>query len=122
VTSDCSGQYESQLHARQTLACVFPAVPPRLPIFWSTRTGAEVMQPIAAPVIGGMLSTLVHILVVTPVNFAWLHERKLPPSPHLIPRGMRVRTGNQRPNSSLNDGFCWRSPCAASVSGTSAPR
>jgi hypothetical protein len=51
-----------------------------LPIFWSTRTGAEVMQPIAAPVIGGMLSSLVHILVVTPVIFAWLHERKLAPT------------------------------------------
>jgi copper/silver efflux system protein len=36
-----------------------------------------VMQPIAAPVVGGMLSSLVHILVVTPVIFAWLHGRKL---------------------------------------------
>jgi len=27
-------------------------------------------------VVGGMLSSLVHILVVTPVIFVWLHERK----------------------------------------------
>ena len=43
------------------------------------RPGAEVMQPIAAPVVGGMLSSLVHILIVTPVIFYWLHGRKLAP-------------------------------------------
>jgi Cu(I)/Ag(I) efflux system membrane protein CusA/SilA len=47
-----------------------------LPIMWSTRTGSEVMKPLAAPVIGGMLSSLLHILVVTPVIFAWLRERE----------------------------------------------
>jgi Cu(I)/Ag(I) efflux system membrane protein CusA/SilA len=35
------------------------------------------MQPLATPVVGGMLSSLVHILIVTPVIFAWLRERKL---------------------------------------------
>jgi Cu(I)/Ag(I) efflux system membrane protein CusA/SilA len=34
------------------------------------------MQPIAAPVVGGRLSLLIHIVVVTPVLFAWLNERK----------------------------------------------
>ena len=48
-----------------------------LPILWSTRTGAEVMKPIAAPVVGGMLSSLVHILIVTPVIFCWLREREM---------------------------------------------
>jgi Cu(I)/Ag(I) efflux system membrane protein CusA/SilA len=44
---------------------------------WSTRTGAEVMKPLATPVIGGMISSLLHILIVTPVIFAWLREREL---------------------------------------------
>jgi Cu(I)/Ag(I) efflux system membrane protein CusA/SilA len=35
------------------------------------------MQPLAAPVVGGMVSSLIHILVVTPVIFAWLREREL---------------------------------------------
>jgi Cu(I)/Ag(I) efflux system membrane protein CusA/SilA len=47
------------------------------PIFWLQRTGVEIMQPLAAPVVGGMLSSLVHILVVTPVIFLWLRERTL---------------------------------------------
>ena len=48
-----------------------------LPVMWSTRTGSEVMRPLATPVIGGMLSNLVHILIVTPVLFVWLREREM---------------------------------------------
>jgi hypothetical protein len=35
------------------------------------------MKPLATPVIGGMVSSLLHILIVTPVIFAWLRERDL---------------------------------------------
>ncbi len=35
------------------------------------------MKPLATPVIGGMVSSLVHILIVTPAIFAWLREREL---------------------------------------------
>jgi Cu(I)/Ag(I) efflux system membrane protein CusA/SilA len=48
-----------------------------LPIFWSTRTGAEVMKPLATPVMGGMVSSLLHVLIITPVIFLWLREREL---------------------------------------------
>jgi Cu(I)/Ag(I) efflux system membrane protein CusA/SilA len=48
-----------------------------LPIMWSTRVGAEVMKPLATPVLGGMVSSLLHVLVVTPVIFFWIHERRL---------------------------------------------
>jgi Cu(I)/Ag(I) efflux system membrane protein CusA/SilA len=44
---------------------------------WSNRQGAEVMKPLATPVIGGMISSLIHILIVTPVIFLWLREREL---------------------------------------------
>ena len=49
-----------------------------MPIMWSHRQGAEVMKPLATPVIGGMISSLLHILIVTPVIFLWLRERSLP--------------------------------------------
>jgi hypothetical protein len=35
------------------------------------------MKPLATPVLGGMVSSLLHVLVVTPVIFFWLHERRL---------------------------------------------
>jgi Cu(I)/Ag(I) efflux system membrane protein CusA/SilA len=68
----------ARLRLRPKVMTVATAIAGLLPIFWSTRTGVEVMQPLAAPVVGGMLSSLVHILVVTPVIFAWLRERELP--------------------------------------------
>jgi cobalt-zinc-cadmium efflux system outer membrane protein len=48
-----------------------------LPIMWSTSAGAEVMKPLATPVLGGMVSSLLHVLIVTPVIFFWLREREL---------------------------------------------
>jgi Cu(I)/Ag(I) efflux system membrane protein CusA/SilA len=44
---------------------------------WSASTGAEVMKPLATPVLGGMVSSLAHVLLVTPVIFYWLREREL---------------------------------------------
>jgi Cu(I)/Ag(I) efflux system membrane protein CusA/SilA len=35
------------------------------------------MRPLAAPVLGGMLSSLIHVLIVTPVIFTWLREREI---------------------------------------------
>jgi len=53
-----------------------------LPIMWSTSAGAEVMKPLATPVLGGMVSSLLHVLIVTPVIFFWLHERGLKRQEH----------------------------------------
>ena len=41
-----------------------------LPIMWSHGAGAEVMQRIAVPMIGGMVSSTVLTLVVIPVIYA----------------------------------------------------
>lgn len=48
-----------------------------LPIMWSTGAGAEVMRPLAVPVFGGMVSSLIHVLIVTPVIFYWLRLYQL---------------------------------------------
>ena len=48
-----------------------------LPIMWSSSAGSEVMKPLAAPVLGGMVSSLLHVLIITPVIFYWLREREL---------------------------------------------
>lgn len=67
----------ARLRLRPKVMTVATTVASLLPIFWSDRTGVEVMQPLAAPVVGGMISSLVHILIVTPVIFAWLRESEL---------------------------------------------
>lgn len=71
----------ARLRLRPKVMTVATIVASLLPIMWSARAGAEVMKPLAAPVIGGMLSSLLHILVVTPVIFAWLRERELKKAP-----------------------------------------
>ncbi len=70
----------ARLRLRPKVMTVATIVASLLPIMWSTRPGAEVMKPLATPVIGGMVSSLLHILIVTPVIFAWLRERELRPS------------------------------------------
>jgi Cu(I)/Ag(I) efflux system membrane protein CusA/SilA len=41
-----------------------------LPIMWSTGTGSEVMQRIAVPMIGGMISSTILTLIVIPAVYA----------------------------------------------------
>jgi len=41
-----------------------------IPILWSEGSGADVMKRIAAPMVGGILSALVTVLVVFPAIFA----------------------------------------------------
>jgi Cu(I)/Ag(I) efflux system membrane protein CusA/SilA len=47
-----------------------------LPVLWSDGRGADVMQPMALPLIGGMLAELVSLFVV-PTMFCWFQERAL---------------------------------------------
>ncbi len=47
------------------------------PILWETGIGADVMKPIAAPIVGGMITSTIHVLVLVPVFFAMLAERRL---------------------------------------------
>jgi copper/silver efflux system protein len=58
-----------------------------LPILWSTGTGSEVMQRIAVPMIGGMLSSTVLTLIVIPAIYAvikgWKLDRGSPPAPSI---------------------------------------
>jgi Cu(I)/Ag(I) efflux system membrane protein CusA/SilA len=74
------------LRLRPKVMTVTTVVAGLLPIMWSTRAGAEVMKPLATPVLGGMVSSLLHVLIVTPVIFFWIRERRLglqhEPLPH----------------------------------------
>ena len=49
-----------------------------LPIMWSAGTGSEVMQRIAVPMIGGMVSSTVLTLVVIPAVYGLVKGWRLP--------------------------------------------
>jgi Cu(I)/Ag(I) efflux system membrane protein CusA/SilA len=104
------------LRLRPKVMTVSTVVAGLLPIMWSTQVGSEVMKPLATPVLGGMLSSLAHVLVVTPVIFFWLQERRLG-----LPR--EIRPATPRPHS-----MRWRpmvaviGVLAAAAAGTTAWR
>jgi Cu(I)/Ag(I) efflux system membrane protein CusA/SilA len=52
-----------------------------LPIMWSSGTGSEIMQRIAVPMIGGMISSTLLTLIVIPAVFGILKGFGLPGDP-----------------------------------------
>jgi copper/silver efflux system protein len=48
-----------------------------LPILWETGIGSDVMKPIAAPIVGGMITSTIHVLILVPVFFVITKERAL---------------------------------------------
>ena len=47
------------------------------PILWESGIGSDVMKPIAAPIVGGMITSTIHVLILVPVFFVMLKERAL---------------------------------------------
>ena len=81
------------LRLRPKVMTVTTVVASLLPIMWSHSAGAEVMKPLATPVLGGMVSSLVHVLVVTPAIFYWLRVRELR---RADVRAIRIAAGRNR--------------------------
>jgi Cu(I)/Ag(I) efflux system membrane protein CusA/SilA len=48
-----------------------------MPILWETGVGSDVMKPVAAPIVGGMVTSTIHVLILVPVFFAITKEREL---------------------------------------------
>jgi copper/silver efflux system protein len=48
-----------------------------IPILWSTGVGSDIMRPITIPLIGGMISSTIYVLLITPVVFEMMKEREL---------------------------------------------
>jgi len=48
-----------------------------VPVLWSSGIGSDVMKPIAAPIVGGMVTSTIHVLILVPVFFAMIQEQRL---------------------------------------------
>jgi len=51
-----------------------------LPILWSNGTGSEIMQRVAVPMIGGMISSTLLTLIVIPAIFGLVKQLSLSPA------------------------------------------
>jgi Cu(I)/Ag(I) efflux system membrane protein CusA/SilA len=58
------------------------------PILWESGIGSDVMKPIAAPIVGGMITSTIHVLILVPVFFVMMKERALK-NGGLVPQGRR---------------------------------
>jgi Cu(I)/Ag(I) efflux system membrane protein CusA/SilA len=67
----------SVLRLRPKLMTVTVVMASLVPIMWSTGVGSDVMKPIAAPIIGGMVTSTIHVLIITPVIFYIMKTRAL---------------------------------------------
>ena len=47
------------------------------PILWESGIGSDVMKPIAAPIVGGMITSTIHVLILVPVFFFLMKRRAL---------------------------------------------
>ena len=47
------------------------------PILWESGVGSDVMKPIAAPIVGGMITSTIHVLILVPVFFVLIKRRAL---------------------------------------------
>ncbi len=70
-----------------TVACVIASLGP---ILWESGIGSDVMKPIAAPIVGGMITSSIAVLLLIPIFFAMLKERSL-------------RRGELRPSTAHGD-------------------
>ena len=48
-----------------------------IPIMLSTGTGSEIMKPMAAPTVGGLITATLSNLILVPVLYSWIKERQL---------------------------------------------
>src|SRR5690606_26710260 len=48
-----------------------------VPVLWATGVGTDVMKPIVLPMIGGVFTSAIHILLVTPLIFLMTKEYEL---------------------------------------------
>jgi copper/silver efflux system protein len=62
---------------RPKLMTVTAVLASLIPILWESGIGSDVMKPIAAPIVGGMITSTIHVLILVPVFFVLMKQRAL---------------------------------------------
>jgi Cu(I)/Ag(I) efflux system membrane protein CusA/SilA len=62
---------------RPKLMTVTAVLASLVPILWESGIGSDVMKPIAAPIVGGMITSTIHVLILVPVFFVLMKKRAL---------------------------------------------
>ncbi len=65
------------LRLRPVLMTVFAVLGSLAPLLWESGIGSDVMKPIAAPIVGGMVSATLAVMILVPILFVMLKEHAL---------------------------------------------
>jgi copper/silver efflux system protein len=69
---------EGAVHRLRPKPMTVPAVLASLiPILWASGIGSDVMKPIAAPMVGGTITSTIHVLILVPIFFVLMKEGAL---------------------------------------------
>jgi copper/silver efflux system protein len=71
--------YGAVERVRPKMMTVVTTIAALLPIMWATGTGAEVMRRIAAPMVGGLVTSTILTLIVIPALYALIMQRRVAP-------------------------------------------
>ncbi len=74
------------LRLRPVLMTVCAVIGSLAPILWETRIGLDVMKPIATPIVGGMVTETITVMILVPILFVMLKE-------HALHRGTLANAG-----------------------------
>jgi cobalt-zinc-cadmium resistance protein CzcA len=67
----------AMVRLRPVLMTAFTSVIWLFPMIWSTWTGAELQKPLAIVVVGWLITSIALTLIVLPILFSYLRERKI---------------------------------------------
>ncbi len=65
------------LRVRPAMMTTITTIIALLPVMLSTGTGSEIMKPMAAPTVGGLITATLSNLVLVPVLYCWIKEAQL---------------------------------------------
>jgi len=65
------------LRLRPKLMTVFAVIGSLGPLLWETGISSDVMKPIAAPIVGGMLTSTLAVMILVPILFCAIKQRAL---------------------------------------------
>jgi Cu(I)/Ag(I) efflux system membrane protein CusA/SilA len=65
------------LRVRPAMMTTMTTVIALMPVMFSTGTGSEIMKPMAAPTVGGLIIATLSNLILVPVLYCWTKESEL---------------------------------------------
>ena len=65
------------LRVRPAMMTTMTTIIALLPVMFSSGSGSEIMKPMAAPTVGGLVTATLANLILVPVLYSWMKEQQI---------------------------------------------